>query len=68
MSAKTIVILIIIALTLLFILQNTQKFELHFLFWTLTMSGAAMIFIVTAIGAILGILLYNVARHTRKKI
>jgi uncharacterized integral membrane protein len=41
-------------LVVLFIVQNAAVVEIRLLFWTLTMSRALMIFLVLAIGIVLG--------------
>jgi len=51
---KLTVILVLTGVVLLFTLQNTQVVEVQFLFWKLSMSRVLLIFLLLAVGAILG--------------
>jgi uncharacterized integral membrane protein len=44
-------------MVVLFIIQNLEIVEISFLFWTLSISRALMIFLVFSVGVILGIIL-----------
>jgi uncharacterized integral membrane protein len=44
-------------LMLLFILQNMEIVEITFLFWTLSISRALMVFVIFIIGVLSGIIL-----------
>ena len=57
MSYKLIFSIILACLVLLFIIQNAAVAEIHFLLWTFSMSLGLMIFLVLAIGVIIGWLL-----------
>lgn len=57
MNYKLILSLILACLALLFIIQNAAVAEIHFLFWTFSMSRGLMIFLVLIIGVIIGWLL-----------
>lgn len=57
MNYKLILSLILACLVLLFIIQNAAVAEIHFLFWTFSMSRGLMIFLVLIIGVIIGWLL-----------
>lgn len=52
--AKWTLSLILIAVVLLFALQNTQVVEVRLLFWKLSMSRVLLIFLLLVVGAILG--------------
>ncbi|MEJ2553277.1 MAG: LapA family protein [Gammaproteobacteria bacterium] len=52
--AKWTLSLILVAVVLLFALQNTQVVEVRLLFWKLSMSRVLLIFLLLAVGAILG--------------
>ena len=65
-NSKVIILLILLGIVILFTLQNTQVVELRLLFWTVSMSRALMIFIVLAIGIILGMLMCNISRRKHK--
>ena len=57
MGARTIVILVIAALVLVFILQNTQVVDIHLLFWKISMSRALVLFGTFGVGFLMGWLL-----------
>ena len=54
---RNIIFLCLIALVLIFVVQNTQVVEFRFLVWTISMSRALMLFGTLAIGFIAGWLL-----------
>ncbi len=54
MSVKLVGGLIIAGLIIIFTLQNTQVVEIRLFFWKVVMSRALMIFIILAVGVILG--------------
>ncbi len=66
MSGKLILSLILIATAMVFVAQNTGIATLHFLFWTLSMSGALLYVLLLVAGAITGWLLHSYALHRRK--
>ena len=49
--------LILGILVVIFIIQNLEIVEISFLFWTLSISRALMIFLIFSVGVILGIIL-----------
>jgi uncharacterized integral membrane protein len=49
--------IILIAVVLIFVIQNTQVVEFQFLLWTFSMSRALMLFGTLAVGVIAGWLL-----------
>jgi uncharacterized integral membrane protein len=53
-NIKLIISLILVALLLVFIIQNAAVVELHFLFWTMSMSRSLMILFVLFIGLVVG--------------
>lgn len=59
MNYKLIVGAILIGLAVVFTIQNVTVTDLRFLFWTLTMSRAVLMFLILAIGIILGWLLHG---------
>jgi len=59
MSIKLIIELILAAVVVLFILQNVTTMELTFLFLTLSMSRALLMFLILSIGILLGWLLHG---------
>jgi uncharacterized integral membrane protein len=54
---RNIVFIFLIGLVVIFVLQNTQVVEVRFLFWTISMSRALILFATLAIGLIGGWLL-----------
>jgi len=58
MNVKIISILVLVALVILFIIQNVSVMEINFLFWSLQMSRALLIFFLIAIGIVIGWLLH----------
>ena len=54
---RNIVFICLISLVIIFVLQNTQVVEVRFLFWTISMSRALILFATLAIGLIAGWLL-----------
>ena len=54
---RNIIFIGLIAIVLIFVLQNTQVVEFKFLMWTVSMSRALMLFGTLAIGLIAGWLL-----------
>ena len=66
MNAKLIVGIILAGMTILFILQNVTPVELTFLFWTLSMSRALLMFLILSVGIILGWMLHGSFRRIKK--
>ncbi|WP_054033115.1 lipopolysaccharide assembly protein LapA domain-containing protein [Desulfatitalea tepidiphila] len=60
MKPKLIIGAILAGLAVVFIIQNVTVMELRFLFWTLSMSGALLMFFILAAGIILGWLLHGI--------
>ena len=54
---RNIIFICLIGLVVIFVLQNTQVVEVRFLFWTVSMSRALMLFGTLVIGLIGGWLL-----------
>ena len=63
-NVKLITSLVLAALVLVFIIQNVAVVELHFLFWTLSMSRSLMILFVLFIGLVIG---WIVGGHFHRK-
>ena len=59
MNSKLILSLVLAGLAVLFIIQNVPAVELTFLFWTLSMSRALLMFLFLLTGIILGWLLHS---------
>ncbi len=54
MNMKLVLGLIMAGLVVLFIVQNVTVVEVRFLFWTLSMSRALLMFFILAIGIVIG--------------
>jgi len=63
---KTIVFIVLVALVLVFVIQNTQVVEFKFLAWTVSMSRALLLFGTFAIGIVVGWLSGRVRPKSRK--
>ena len=59
MNVKITSILVLVALVVLFVIQNITVVEINFLFWSLQMSRALLIFFLLAIGIVIGWLLHS---------
>ena len=59
--------LVLVALVVLFTLQNTQVVEVRLLFWKLSMSRVLLIFLLLAVGAILGWAANGAYRHRLRR-
>lgn len=66
MRGKLILSLILIFASILFIAQNTDIANLHFVFWTLSMSGALLYLLLLVVGAAIGWLLHSYSVHRRR--
>jgi putative membrane protein len=55
--------LVLIAVVVLFTLQNIQVVEVRLLFWKLSMSRVLLIFLLLAVGAVLGWLAHGAYRR-----
>jgi putative membrane protein len=67
MSFNLILILIIAGLTVIFITQNVAAVDVTFLFWSISMSRALLIFFVLMIGFVLGWFLHGYLTYRRSK-
>jgi len=59
MNYKLILGIAAAGLALIFIIQNVAIVELKFLFWTLSISRALLMFLILSLGIILGWLLHS---------
>ena len=63
---RNTVFVILIAVVLIFVIQNTQVVEFQFLFWTFSVSRALMLFGTLAVGIIAGFLM-AFPKHRQQK-
>ena len=66
MNYKLIVGLILMCLLVIFIIQNAAVVEIRLIFWTITMSRVLLMFIILAIGILVGWLLNSYTIHRKK--
>ncbi len=67
MSFKLIIIFILAGLVGLFILQNVAVVEIQFLFWSIQMSRSLLMFLVLAIGMVMGWFLHGHLEYRKVK-
>jgi uncharacterized integral membrane protein len=66
MNAKLVISLILAGLVVLFIIQNVTVVDIRFLFWTLSMSRALLMFFILAIGIVIGWTLHSLSASRRE--
>ena len=66
MNYKIVLILIPVFLAVLFIIQNIALVEVQFLFWSIQMSQSLLMFLLVAIGIIIGWFLHSFFKHRNK--
>ncbi len=66
MNTKLVISLILAGLAVLFIIQNVRVVDIRFLFWTLSMSRALLMFFILAIGIVIGWTLHSLSVTHRK--
>ena len=66
MNYKLIIGLILMGLLVVFIIQNAAVVEIRLIFWTITMSRVLLMFIVLAIGILVGWLLNSYTVHRKR--
>ena len=67
MNIRLILLLVITGITVLFITQNVSVVEVTFLFWSISMSRALLIFFPLALGFVLGWFVHGYLAHRRSK-
>lgn len=67
MNFKLITVLILVGLTVLFIIQNVAYVEVQFLFWSIQVSRALFMFLLLAVGIIIGLFLNSYLNPRRGK-
>lgn len=66
MKAKVILMLILIGLFILFVVQNTEIVNIHFLFFSFPVSLVLLLFIILAVGIIVGMMLPGILSSKKK--
>jgi putative membrane protein len=67
MNHKMLLILILVGLAVLFIIQNVATVEIQFLFWATQMPRSLLMFLLIAIGVIIGWFLHSYIKHREDK-
>jgi uncharacterized integral membrane protein len=67
MKAKTIVILVIVALFVIILIQNTQVVTLRLFFWKVGMSQIILIPLTIVIGLVIGFIVAKITGNHRNK-
>lgn len=65
MNFKLLLILIFFGLSTLFIVQNVAAVEIQFLFWSTQISRSLLIFLLLAIGMIIGWFLHSYVSYSK---
>ncbi|HOP47492.1 MAG TPA: LapA family protein [Desulfobacteraceae bacterium] len=66
MNYKIVMILILALFAVLFIIQNVALVEVQFMFWSIQMSRSLLIFLLVAIGIIIGWFFHSFFKRRRK--
>jgi len=67
MNYKMLLILILVGLVVLFIIQNVAIVEIQFLFWATQMPRSLLMFLLLAIGVIIGWFLHGYIKYREDK-
>jgi len=67
MGYKLYFVFTLVALAVLFIIQNMEVVEIRFLFWSISMSRSLMIFLLFTSGAVSGWLLHSYSGYRKRK-
>jgi uncharacterized membrane protein YciS (DUF1049 family) len=67
MRLKLILLLALATLALVFMAQNASTVAVRFLIWHLSMSISLFVFLLFALGAVVGWLLHSYSQHRRGK-
>lgn len=67
MNAKLLLVLVLLGLAILFIIQNVAVVEIQFLFWSMQLSRSLLMFLVLAVGILIGWFLHAFLKHRRAR-
>ena len=67
MNAKLILVLVLLGAAVLFIIQNVAVVEIQFLFWSMQLSRSLLMFLVLAVGILVGWFLHAWLKHQRAR-
>ncbi|MGQ9642226.1 MAG: lipopolysaccharide assembly protein LapA domain-containing protein [Ignavibacterium sp.] len=66
MKAKVIIMLILIGIFILFVVQNIEIVNIHFMFFSFPVSLVLLLFIILAVGIIVGMMLPGILTSKKK--
>jgi len=67
MNSKLLLILTLAGLAVLFIIQNVAVVEIQFLFWSARMPRSLMMFLLLALGIIIGWFLHGYVKYRKAR-
>jgi len=67
MTLKLILMLLLAGLSIIFIVQNVAMVEIQFLLWSVKVPRSLLMFLLLAIGLIIGWFLHGYVRYHRAK-
>ena len=65
MNAKLLLVLLLLGAVVLFIIQNVAVVEIQFMFWSMQMSRSLLMFLVLAVGVLIGWFTHAYLKHRR---
>jgi len=65
--ARTVVAVVLAAIAIIFIFQNSWDARVHFLFWHFTFPAWALLLVVFVLGALAGLLIPKYRARSKKK-
>ncbi|HBA34429.1 MAG TPA: DUF1049 domain-containing protein [Gammaproteobacteria bacterium] len=68
MNYKMLTVLVLAILVVLFIIQNVAVVEIEFLFWSVQMSRSLLIFILLAVGFVIGWFVHSYFKHKKTRV
>ena len=68
MNYKMLTVLVLAILVVLFIIQNFAVVEIEFLFWSVQMSRSLLIFILLAVGFVIGWFVHSYFKHKKTRV
>lgn len=66
MKAKVVIMLILIGIFISFVIQNIEVVNIHFLFFSFPISLVLLLFIILAVGIIVGMMLPGILSSKKK--
>ncbi len=67
MNAKLLLVLVLLGAVVLFIIQNVAVVEIQFLFWSMQLSRSLLMFLVLAVGILIGWFTHAWLKHRRAR-